>query len=204
MDTTRDELEFAISQYLDGNLVGAEEVALEERLAGDADARAVLAEYRSLDRVLRSAGVPEVDFEAMADRIRTAVYREPEPVQVYRLSWVRTVSALALAACVVVAAAVGIRRMTTEDGRGVGPIAGVPERPDVVPTQIVVIDSMARPAVSTQPVAIASVGPSAATQDNSALARYHEDLLSRPSQVIIARSGYAAQDGASQDGALLP
>ena len=201
---TRDELEFAISQYLDGSLAEPQQSALEERLAGDPDARAVLAEYRTLDRVLRSAPGPEIDFESMADRIRTAVYREPAPVQSYRLEWFRTASALALAACVVIAAAVGIRRMTTGDRRGDAPVVSVPTWPEAVARHIVVVDSTTRPAVSTAPVAVASVGPSAALQESPALAGYDEDLLSRPSQVIIARGGYAAQDASTQDGLLLP
>jgi negative regulator of sigma E activity len=195
---TRDELEFAISQYLDGNLAEAQESALEARLATDAEARALLAEYRSLDRVLRAAPKPAVDHDELASRIRGAVEREAAPAQSYRLHWVRTVSAFALAACVVIAAAVGIRRLTMTDRTGQNPMAEAPAK------QIIVVDAMTRPAVSTQPVAIVSVGPPANPQDRSAFARYDEDLLSRPSQVIIARSGYPAQDGATQDGLPLP
>ena len=40
---TRDELEFSISQYLDGTLGARERDALDERLATDAEARALLA-----------------------------------------------------------------------------------------------------------------------------------------------------------------
>ena len=191
---TRDELEFAISQYLDGNLAAADESALESRLSTDADARALLAEYRSLDRALRASPVPEIDFAALGDRIRGAVAGQDEPAQSYRLHWVRTAAALALAACVVIAVSVGIRRLQAPQSP-TGPIAGVPAQE---PKQIVVIDTSPRTVPSTAPVAIVSVGPSAAG-DRPALARYHEDLLSRPSQVIIARNG-----APSQDGALLP
>ena len=41
---TRDELEFRISQYLDGALAAGEQAALEARFATDADARAMLDE----------------------------------------------------------------------------------------------------------------------------------------------------------------
>ena len=183
---TRDELEFSISQYLDGNLAAAEESALEARLASDADARALLAEYRSLDRVLRSSPVPETDFAALGDRIRGAVAEQDEPAQSYRLHWVRTAASLALAACVVIAVGVGIRRLQAPAVPS-GPVAAVE------PKQIVVIDTTPRVAPSTAPVAIVSVGPSAAPAEGPALARYQEDLISRPSQVIIARSGAPAQ-----------
>jgi negative regulator of sigma E activity len=187
---TRDELEFAISQYLDGNLAEAEESALEARLASDADARALLAEYRSLDRVLRAAPPPTVDWDALSGRVSKAVAREAEPAQSYRLHWVRTAAALALAACVVVAVSIGIRRLQGPDSR-----LQFGENTQPATKQIVVIDTARRAAPSTAPVAIVSVGPPAAAPDRAALARYHEDLISRPSQVIIARSGQPAQDG---------
>ena len=197
---TRDELEFSISQYLDGTLAGQEESALEARLATDSDARALLEEYRGLDRVLRRAPRPVVDYDALAGRISDAVAREPEPAQSYRLHWVKTAGALALAACVVVAAGVGIRRLqTNRDDIAVGP-----GRTTVEPKRIVVVDSVGPAAASTQPVVVVDVGPPAAGEDRSAFARYHEDLLSRPSQVIIARSGYVPQEGATQDGPLAP
>lgn len=192
---TRDELEFAISQYLDGNLAAAEETALEARLASDADARALLTQYRSLDRVLRSSPAPEIDFDALGGRIRGAIAEQDEPAQSYRLHWVRTAAALALAACVVVAVSIGIRRLQAPPTPG----GSVARTTAVEPKQIVVIDTAPRSTPSTAPVAIVSVGPSAAPADRPALARYHEDLLSRPSQVIIARTG-----SPSSDGALLP
>ena len=192
---TRDELEFAISQYLDGNLAAADEAALESRLSTDAEARALLAEYRSLDRALRASPVPDIDFAALSDRIRTAVAAQDEPAQSYRLHWVRTAAALALAAAVVIAVSVGIRRLQAPPVP-TGPIVKAPTQE---PKQIVVIDTTARTAPSTAPVAIVSVGPSTAAGDRTALARYHEDLISRPSQVIIARTG-----SPSSDGALLP
>jgi negative regulator of sigma E activity len=198
---TRDELEFAISQYLDGNLAEAEESALEARLASDAEARGLLAEYRSLDRVLRAVPTRQVDFEALSGRIRSAVAEQNEPIQSYRLHWVRTVSALALAACVVIAAGLGIRRMQTPP---VNNNEASNTRPQPQAKQIVVVDATTRPTISSAPVAVVSVGPSASPQDRPALARYHEDLLSRPSQVIIARGGYAAQDAPTQDGLLFP
>jgi negative regulator of sigma E activity len=193
---TRDELEYTLSQYLDGTLPESEASALEELLATDASARSLLAEFRFLDRALRAAPLPPFDFDALSSRITAAVAEQDEPAQSYRLHWVRTVASLALAACVVIAAGVGIRRLQNPATRNDTQIAGVE------PKQIVVVDATSRPSPSPDPVAVVSVGPSAAPQDRPALARYHEDLLSRPSQVIIARSAYAAQDAPTQDGFL--
>jgi negative regulator of sigma E activity len=196
---TRDELEYTLSQYLDGTLAASEESALEERLAADESARALLSEYRSLDRALRASPLPAFDFGALASSISAAVAQQDEPAQSYRLHWVRTAASLALAACVVIAAGVGIRRLQHGPTPGTE-IAQTHPRPE--PKQIVVVDTASRPSPSTAPVEIVSVGPSAAPQDRPALARYHEDLLSRPSQVIIARSAYAVQDAPAQDGIL--
>ena len=201
---TRDELEFSISQYLDGNLVGEEESALEERLAGDADARALLAEYRGLDRALRSMPAPAVDFEALAGSISEAVARAEEPAQSYRMHWVRTASALALAACVVIAAGVGIRMMQTPGTTGNGQAVRPDVAPAAEPRRIVVVDSVNRPEVSKESALVVNVGPPAAAEGRPTFARYHEDLLSRPSQVIIARSGYEATESRTQDGPLAP
>ena len=201
---TRDELEFAISQYLDGTLAEAEENALEARLATDADARSLLAEYRSLDRALRASPPPPVDYAALAGRISDAVARSEDPAQSYRLHWVRTVSALALAACVVIAVSVGIRRLQNEPRQADTTIANVPDRPAIEPKRIVVVDNIPRPSPSTAPVSVVSVGPAPASPDRPTYARYAEDLLSRPSQVIIARSGYGSQDAPPHDGFLLP
>ena len=68
-------------------------------------------------------------------------------------------------------------------------------RPQAQSRQIVVIDTAPRAAPSAAPVAVVAVGPSTQPQDRAALARYHDDGVSRPSQVVIARSGYPAQDG---------
>ncbi len=59
------ELQFAISQYLDGTLPADEVAALQRRLESDAEARALLAEYRALDAALRAGGVPAVDLAAI-------------------------------------------------------------------------------------------------------------------------------------------
>ena len=199
---TRDELEFQISQYLDGTLAEAEENALEARLATDADARALLAEYRGLDRVLRSAPPPEVDYAALAGRISQAVAREQEPAQSYRLHWVRTASALALAACVVIAVSVGIRRLQNDPRPGDTTVVTIPGGVPGEAKQIVAVDTVSRDVPSTAPVVVVNVGPAAASPDQPTYARYAEDLLSRPSQVIIARSGYEAQEAPAQDGFL--
>src|SRR5262245_6632820 len=50
---TRDELEFAISQYHDGDMPPLERAVVEEQLATNTEAREILAEYQRLDALMR-------------------------------------------------------------------------------------------------------------------------------------------------------
>lgn len=70
---TSDELEFAIAQYTDGTLPAGERAALEARLAADADARALLDEYRAVDATLKGPAVPEFQWDRLAEQISGAV-----------------------------------------------------------------------------------------------------------------------------------
>jgi anti-sigma factor RsiW len=67
---TRDELEFQISQSLDGTLSAEENAALQERLANDAEARELLAEYRRLNKHLaRALPLPAVNWDRLAEHL---------------------------------------------------------------------------------------------------------------------------------------
>src|SRR5437016_363877 len=60
----REQLEFRITQYLDGDLPAAEVAALEQVLAVDADARKVLGQHRALDAALkRELPVPQMKWD---------------------------------------------------------------------------------------------------------------------------------------------
>ena len=75
---TRDELEYAISQYIDGVLPPLERSALEEQLAGDPEARAILAEYRKLDATLKaSMPLPSIAWDRLTAEIQDSIAAEP-------------------------------------------------------------------------------------------------------------------------------
>jgi anti-sigma factor RsiW len=187
---TRDELEFSISQYLDGTLAGDEEAALEARLAVDADARALLAEYRTLDAALKAAPLPAVDWDKLAAHVCGAVAREEEPATSYRIGFVRTMTRLALAACVLVGLGFGIRMLQRAQTNPTG--GAVAQKPTKPPVEIVVVDaSPAAPAASTEPVGAIVVGPST---ERPSFASYHDDVISRPSEVLVARGGETVHD----------
>src|SRR3954449_660905 len=88
MQMTPDQLEYAISQYLDGTLAPLESAALEERLAGDAEARELFGEYQRLDGVVKNAlPEPDVDWSAYSAQLSDRVADAVAPVKHYRLSF---------------------------------------------------------------------------------------------------------------------
>ena len=74
-----EQLEFQISQYADGTLPAEEVAALEAILASDAEARALLHEYRSLNASLkRELPLPNVRWDRLAEHLSKAVAAEAE------------------------------------------------------------------------------------------------------------------------------
>ena len=79
---SNEELEFSISQYLDGSLSAAETTALEARLGEDVAARALLDEYRALNGLLTAeACLPPIAWDKLADHLSSAVAEDAEHVE---------------------------------------------------------------------------------------------------------------------------
>jgi anti-sigma factor RsiW len=70
---TLEQLEFSITQYLDGTLPPEDLGALEARLAGDPQARAMLDEHRALTDLLRSQPGPDLDWAEVAGDLSAVV-----------------------------------------------------------------------------------------------------------------------------------
>jgi anti-sigma factor RsiW len=111
----RDELEFAISQYIDGALPEEQRAAMEERLRTDPEAAGIEAEYRKLGEVVaRGAGkTPEVRWDRFAECVGQAIDdRSSRPIlTIGRVGW-------AVAASVLVA--VGLLSMRGNHSAGPG------------------------------------------------------------------------------------
>ena len=74
----REELEFRIARYADGDLSVAERLAVEAELSADAEARALLAEYQTLRTVIEEAAgpaLPKVHWDRLEQLLSTAVAR---------------------------------------------------------------------------------------------------------------------------------
>ena len=197
---TRDELEFQISQYLDGTLALAERDALEDRLGNDADARALLAEYRDVDAALKASAsvLPDVRWDRLADYLSHAVAaaeidEQQQPAaparsrsaRSYRLAdWLRAPLAplAAIAASLLIVAGIGLA-LRTPDGNTKVVDNQIPP-PPAQPIVMVKISPEYRPLQPAGGEPEVAVGPSRTVADSPALARY--DLLDRPRRASIA------------------
>jgi anti-sigma factor RsiW len=99
-----EELEFAISQYLDGNLPPGQAPALEELLRTDPAAQGILNQYKKLNDAVRASSptLPQVKWDRLAMHLSQTIADHSKPV-VYRISFYRPAVRFALAASVLLA-----------------------------------------------------------------------------------------------------
>src|SRR4051794_16115016 len=189
MQMTPDQLEYAISQYLDGTLAPLESAALEERLARDMAARELFGEYQRLDGVVKNAlPEPDVDWSAFSARLSDRLGEVDAPVKHYRLTFARVGWMSAVAASLVVAVGVATLMLRNHpadpDGR-VRPSGGgelVVQGPSVE--------------ASTGPaVAEVTIGAPQNTDAADAGWQSYEALINRPSRIVIGGADNSAQDG---------
>ena len=119
--------------------------------------------------------------------------QEEVPATTYRIGFAGTLAGLAVAASLLIGLGLGIRLLQRSR-------SDQPNNPVIAksPTEIVVVDAVAvaaTPGASTQPLEAIAVGPSSTLQDRPDFAGFRDDVISRPSQVFIARSGQALHDG---------
>src|SRR2546423_1093223 len=116
MRMSTDELEFLISQYLDGTLNPLEKAVLEERLASDVAARELLGQYWQLDALVKR-GLPEprIDHDALRATISSAVSRAELPIKHFKLTFARVGKIAAIAASIIVA--IGVWWSIRDPGR---------------------------------------------------------------------------------------
>lgn len=179
MRMTHDELEYAISQYLDGVLPPLERAALEERLAGDAQARAMLEEYRKLDGVLQSSlPVPQVDWATFSAQTSKALDEAEAPIRHYKLhtAWPMRI---AIAAMVMLAFGVGIFLMNQ------------PQTQKSQPIGVAVISGPSIAESAGPVVAEIKVGP---PPTMAFVQPFEDDIIVRPAIVLIDPASTSGQD----------
>ncbi len=191
---TSEELEFQISHYADGTLPAAEAAALEARLAGDAAAQELLAEYRRLSATMANhlPALPAVDWDRLAAHLSTAVDEADAPAIVGRITPATTSAwswrgRLAIAASVMIALGGGWLLVKTQ--RGVQP-QPTPEAPVAIAVSGPQVESASGPAVEE-----ITVGPSKALAERADSWRYAEGVVTRPSTAVIAGDMKPTSDG---------
>lgn len=180
MKMTPNELEYAISQYIDGILPPLERNALEERLATDASARAMLEEYRSLDASLKGLPVPQIAWDQFSSQLNKALENEETPIRHYSMMSMGWTGRMAIAALVLLAISMAVYF--------------VPRTSQTVePTGIVVVSGPAIEESAGPVVAEISIGHSPSVAQDW---RAAEEVISRPGVVLID-SARSSQDNDS-------
>lgn len=186
---TRDQLEFSITQYLDGSLPESERVALMERLEKDAEAREMLEEHRRLDALLGRAQLPGFELEAFSKQLSEAIAQAPAPEaeqRSLRMPWVGVRRWVAVAASVIIVSGLAITILS--HGRLGNSTNPVNHELTASAGFVTVTGPVAQTNAGSDDVEV-SVGPSKAIAGESTLSRYSADLVMRPAHVMMVASG---------------
>ena len=170
-----DEVEFQISQYVDGTLSPPERKLVDDLLQADPGARKVLADYQKLNVHLGSLrGGPAVQWDRFADQISNAIDHYEQPAVAGRIGFFQSRWRIA-AAVLVAGSALIITRHAMRSHPTVQPIAA-PVVSDVQGPQ-------AEVAVG-KPTEDVSIGPSPALAARNS--RYGEGVIGQgPSKIVI-------------------
>src|SRR5581483_144562 len=184
MQVSRDEIEFLISQYIDGTANELDRARIEEILATDPEARSIHAEYQKLNEFVKSAmPMPEIAWDALSARISTEAAKLDVPVKHYRLSFATWSKAVAMAAMVAIVVGVIVKSRPPTTSVNVGNAVAVNHAP-------VEVQIAAPPALAAAPTTEIQIGQPSGV----AAADYHstDAIVSSPTSIWIA-SGEGSQ-----------
>ena len=193
-----EQLEFQIAQYADGTLPTAEIAALERVLADNADARALLDQYRRLDATLkRELPVPAMNWDRLATHLSDAVAAEDRATTT--IAWpLRNWGKVAAAAAIILV----IGTIALLQLRPTAPVTTVVVNnppsslqngtPSTNVTVVVVVTGPVAQTTDAAPVVEINVGPSAwAKQTNYGVT---DQVVYRQPRVMIASGQVDRQD----------
>jgi anti-sigma factor RsiW len=198
----REQLEFQISQYVDGTLSPAEVAALEQVLANDAEARATLEEFRAIDAIVKKTEIPlpAVKWDRLAEHLSRAVAEEDRattaiPIRRSSVTVAWWVKRVAVAAMIAIAAGAVIF-WPRNAGRDQVAKVNTPKAPTAPAVAIIQVGGP-EVAAGTPRVDVALAEPTspAAASNNYRIA---EDIIYRPPRVVIASGLSDAQDTPSR------
>jgi anti-sigma factor RsiW len=200
-----DELEFAVSQYVDGTLPAGEVPAIEARLADDATAQGLVDEHRKVLGALKSAPLPAVRWDRLAKHLSTTVAEanEPATIKLFARPWVRGLAGLAVAACVAIVSTMGIRGLRSQHQQGPGPLVDVlPGSDRTVAAKSIEVQIGApdfdggSPAARTAVAADVTISAGADTPGGESAPTFAEGIVARSPRSLIATGSPTAQDSA--------
>lgn len=150
----RDELEFLISQHLDGTLATDASARLQARLSADADARSLFDDHAKLDGALRaSRDVLAIDESWLSALIADALDESnAQPIRVARWTWAVP---MAMAACLLIGLMLGVVFLRDNAEKQ---IAVVPQQPAAPQIATIIITGTPATPRSTEGYASVSVG----------------------------------------------
>jgi hypothetical protein len=195
-----EEVEFQISQYVDGTLSTAEMKYVDGLVQSDPQAAKVLAEYRRLNgklATLRTA--PAIKWDRLAAHISNEIdndeNRADQPAVAGRIGFFQSARVRIAAAVLLAGTAAIVARYSTRSNP-----AGIPTpAPTLInPTSPTAITDVIGPQAEVAkgaPVQDVSVGPSPSLANNS---RYAEDVIGHgPPKVVILGRGLEKPVGSS-------
>jgi len=186
-----EDLEFIISQYIDGGLSPEQIAALEERLTIDAEARKLLDEYRRLDVAMNVAlATPAVKWDRLADHISRAVDEQEQREEasrrrVFTIGWT---GRIAIAAAIALAVGLSLYPWSSATKPGVSP-SPTGTTPMAINVQGPQIETATGPGVLDVKI---GPSPTVAAADNAW--RYADSIVAEPSRVTIAGALPAIDD----------
>lgn len=114
-----EELEFLITQYLDGTLSADQKAAVELQLESDEDGKRLVEEHRKLTAALVQARcLPAINWERLGEHLSAVVAEEEQRRGVLRIVWLSYAAKLAMAACVLLAVGMGLYVLLRSQGTG--------------------------------------------------------------------------------------
>jgi anti-sigma factor RsiW len=194
-----EQLEFQIAQYADGTLPATERAALEQLLATDADARAMLDEYRRVDAALkREMPIPVMNWDRLAAHLSDAVADEDRATTTIAWplrNWGKIAAAAAVLLLIGTIALLSLRPAAPVTNVVVNTHSSTQQTGSPPATNVTVVVVVTGPAAQTatgDPVVEINIGPSAwARQTNYGVA---DPVVYREPRVTIASGHIDRQD----------
>lgn len=183
---TDEDLEFSISQYLDGTLPEDQRAAVEDRLAQDPEAQTLLDQDRRLTDLLRASPLPDVQWDRFADSISGAIDRQLEDRMAAASWWMRLRIPAGLAIAASALLAIGLAIRMNSGGNQYATPRGHDKPLGQQAVAMLSVQGPQEDAPAGPAITQISIGAGGSYANASPLAPYANEIDNRPSRVVIA------------------